>query len=185
MGEVINMSGKPPEISDEVLLDLCRYSEGILTQVQVRKRHRLPDSVWEQLDDDLIVEKIEDLKLQRIRSGACKREKAQGHMIRGVDVLNTIASDPAANNKHKIDAIRTMDAIASPPAAVAAADAARFVIQIDLSADGSNVVERFSKSITALKPNEVDPDDPDTDNMMLAAIAARKPDGNDGNQGHL
>jgi hypothetical protein len=53
-----------------------------MTEKQVRKRHRLADSVWEQLgENEELVEKIELEKTRRIRDGSSKRER-RAHTVR-------------------------------------------------------------------------------------------------------
>ena len=77
---------------------------------------------------------------------------------------------------------KTLDALATGGGEAVAA-ATRFSIVINLTADGSDHIEQFNKSI-AVDPNDTDdPDNPDTANVV-AAIATDKKDGG-GEQGHL
>ena len=120
----------------EFLTDLCRFSEGLelYTEAAVRKKWRLPDAVWKKLGgDDELVRAIDEIKSQRLRSGARKRELAQGHVIRGPAVLVSIMDDPKANARHRVDSIRTLNQIADPPEA--APEREYISIRIDLSAD--------------------------------------------------
>src|SRR6516162_9120780 len=83
----------------ELIEDLARYQEGLWTQQQVKKRWRevIDEKTWETLgSDDELVQAIEARRVQRVRSGAFKRELAQKHIIRGPDVLATIMDDPQA-----------------------------------------------------------------------------------------
>jgi hypothetical protein len=83
--------------------------------------------------------------------------------------------DPNANERHRIDSIKTLDALASTGAEAAAAGA-RFEITINLGADH---IEHYSKSFA------IDPDDTDvTPQDMIAAIATTKPRDGDGG-GHI
>jgi hypothetical protein len=119
----------------ELVDDLCRYAEGVLTESAVRKKWRLGEDVWEALgNDDELVRAVEEAKIRRVRSGATKRERAQQHIIRGPDVLATIMDDPKANARHRVDSIKTLNAIADP-GLEAAAEQERIFIRIDLSAD--------------------------------------------------
>jgi hypothetical protein len=180
------MGDVPAAILDDrdFVVDFARYSEGILDEKFLRRKYRFAESVWESLgEDDALVKLIEDEKLRRIRDGSSKREKAQQHIVRAPDILNAIMSDTNANNRHRVDAIKTLDAIATPPGQAAAADQNRFIIRIDLSADlvgGPGVVETYNKS-RAITPD--DPDDTSTTPQELVAIAAlNKPtDGGNGN----
>jgi len=82
--------------NDELVSDLARFSEGILTEKQVRKKwHLLDESAWVAIgEDDLMVEMVEAEQVRRIRNGAAKREKAQNFVTSAPDVLNGIMSDP-------------------------------------------------------------------------------------------
>jgi len=121
--------------NSEFLTDLCRYAEGTYSESAVRKRWKLSEETWELLgSDDELVRAIDELRIQRVRSGALKREKAQFHVIRGPDVLATIMDDPKANARHRVDSVRALNAIADP-GPEAAAEQERIFIKIDLSAD--------------------------------------------------
>src|SRR5262245_64722767 len=93
--------------NDELVSDLARFSEVILTEKQVRKKwHLLDESAWVAIgEDDLMVEMVEAEQVRRIRNGAAKREKAQ-NFVTSEDVLNGIMSDPKANARHRIDSAK-------------------------------------------------------------------------------
>jgi hypothetical protein len=174
MGNVINFPiSLDSDICRELIVDCARYSEGLLTEKEVKKKHRFDDATWDRLgQDDALVEAIEAEKLRRIRSGLAKRELAQKHVVKAPDVLNTIMLDPAASPKHRIDSAKVLDQFAANgPEAAPAAD--RFVITINLGDD----VLKFDKSI-AIDPNDVDPND--TNTKMLPIIATKKKDDGDG-----
>jgi len=144
--------------NQELIEDLCRYSEGILTEKQVRQKwHLANNEVWTSLGADDFVERVELERTRRIRSCATKRELAQLHIVRGPDILNTIMTDPRANAKHKVDAIKTLDALADPGPSRFEQDQDRIIIRIDLGAD------------TRAKGQEPNPDD------VLIFDAAVKP----------
>src|SRR5262245_10545426 len=102
-------------------------------------------------------------------------QRAQQLVAQAPGVLGDIMLDASASPKHRIDASKTLDAFAANgPEATAAAD--RFIITINLGSD----VERYNKSI-AIDANDVDPNDTDTaPRGLIAAIAAKKRDGGDG-----
>ena len=87
--------------------------------------------------------------------------------------------DPNANERHVIDSVKTLDALASTGAEAAAAGA-RFEITINLGADH---IEHYSKSI-AIDPNDTDPNDIDTTDV-IAAITMNKPKGDGDGEGHI
>jgi hypothetical protein len=174
MGDVLNYPNSLIENLDDFVVDLCRYSEGVLTEQQVRKKyHLLGEDVWQELGrDDSLIEKVEAEKLRRIRDGSCKRERAQQLVIDAPRVLGDIMSDPAANNRHRVDAIKTLDSIATPPAQVAAADSSRFVITINLSADSATNSE--TDVIHFDKPIAIGTDDTDHPNDTVVAIPTKE-----------
>jgi hypothetical protein len=119
----------------DFITDLCRYSESIYTEADVRKKWRLTDEDWERAgSDDVLVRAIEDEKTRRVRSGAHAREKAQKVFVKVPDVLDEILSDKNASPRHKVESSRELRAIANVgPEATPTAE--RFVIQINLGAD--------------------------------------------------
>jgi hypothetical protein len=63
--------------------------------------------------------------------------------------------DPDANERHVIDAVKTLDSLATANGPGAAAAGTRFEIVINLGADH---VEHYSKSI-AINADDIDPND--------------------------
>jgi hypothetical protein len=183
MGDVVDLHGQPAHLEDdhELIENLARYAEGLLSKEAVKKKHRLADSVWKDLgENDELVEKIEAEKLRRIRNGQAKREKSQVLVTKAPDVLSGIMLDANASPKHRIDASKTLDTFAANgPEAAPAGD--RFIITINLGTDvsGAEVVEHYNKSI-AINPDDVDPNDAGA----VAAITAKKKD-DDGGQGYF
>jgi len=176
MGDVVSF---PSSLLDdhELIKNLARYSEGLLSQEAVKKKHRLAASVWERLgENDELVEKIEAVKLQRIRDGSSKRERAQQLVVKAPGVLGDIMLDTSASPKHRIDSAKVLDQFAANgPQAAPARD--RF-ITIDLTADGSNSgadVLHFDK------PLAIGPDDSAPQN----AVAAITKKDDDSGQGYL
>jgi len=141
----------------ELITDLARFSEALLSESAVRRKWRLSEEIWERLGgDDEFVRAVEEEKVRRVRSGATKRERAQQHVIRGVDVLATIMDDPRANSRHRVDSVKTLNAIAAPESQ-AADDTERIYIRIDLSADTKDPkdVLEFEAAVPP-KPNPID-----------------------------
>lgn len=186
MGEVVELQDRQLIDDSELVADLCRFSEGVLTEKQVRKKHHLiGNDVWTKLgDDDALVEKIEDEKIRRIRSGVTKREKAQNEIVDAPPILAGIMRNPNSNARHIVDSIKVLDGLASGGAEAAAAGA-RFEITIIMNADSggdANHIEHYSKSI-ASNPNDEDPVRVDTTDV-IAASALNKSKGDD-DGGHI
>jgi len=123
-----------------------RFTQPI-SEAAVRKKYHFDESTWESLGkDDALVERIEAEKLQRIRNGSAKREKAQQLIVKGPEILDGIMSDSKASPKHKVDAIKTLDALAANgPRAAEEQD--RVVITINLGGDEKLVVDTLVKPI--------------------------------------
>jgi hypothetical protein len=157
-----------------------------LSEGQVKARHHLSNEAWAAMgESDRLVELVEAAKLRRIRTGATKRERAQIEVIDGPTVLGRIMRDPNANERHRIDSIKTLDALAATGGEAKGASE-RFTITINLGADtdGKPVIERYSKSL-AVNADDVDPNDIDAAPQdVIAAIAVNRPKGGD-DGGHL
>jgi hypothetical protein len=180
MGEIVDLRGRSiPLEDDELIENLARFADGTLSEAAVKARHHLSNEEWAALgESDRLVELVEACKLRRLRSGATKRERAQIEIVDAPPILGGIMRDPNANERHRIDSIKTLDTLASTGAEVAAAGA-RFEITINLGSD----TERYSKSI-AIDPNDVDPNEIETTNV-IAAITMNKPRDDGGGQGHI
>jgi hypothetical protein len=121
--------------NEELIVDLCRFSESVLTKQQVRRKWKLEDEVWEALGtDEVYVAQVELERVRRIRSGAAKRELAQLHLVKAPAVLDSILSDPKANARHRIDSAKALNDLADFTPQVAR-DVDRVRITIDLGGD--------------------------------------------------
>jgi hypothetical protein len=182
MGEIVDLHGRSISIEDDELIEnLARFADGTLSEAAVKSRHHFTDEDWAAIgESDQIVELVEARKLFRIRSGATKRERAQIEIIDAPPILAGIMRGPN-NARHVIDAVKTLDALASTGAEAAAAGP-RFEITINLGADH---IERYSKSI-AIDPADTDPNDIDvTPREVIAAITMNKPRDDGGGEGHI
>src|SRR5262245_31904487 len=176
MGDIVKFPPSALADNHELIADLCRFAEGIFSEQEVKKRHRLPDAIWQQMaNDDLLVERIEAEKVRRIRDGSAKRELAQKHIVRAPNVLSNIMDDVSASPRHRVDAVKTLDDLAANvPEKVPAAD--RFIISIHLGAD----VEHYNKSrvINANDPDDITPN-------SVAPITTKKSQDDDDGSEHI
>ena len=135
MSKIVDLKPAPLVEDDELIENLARFADGTLSEGQVKARHHLGDEAWAAMgESDEIVELVEACKLRRIRTGATKRERAQIEIVDGPPILGKIMRDPGSNARHVIDAVKTLDGLASTGAEAAAAGA-RFEITINLGAD--------------------------------------------------
>jgi hypothetical protein len=195
MADIVDLRTRQPtshddEFNSQLVQDLARYSEGLVSELDIRRRYKFDESTWNALgENETLFAAIEDEKVRRIRNGQQKRERSQKLVTQAPNVLSEILCSKDANPRHRIDAARTLDDFSvDKPEAAAATD--RFVINIVLNADNSGsepATLHFNKRITPLEPNEVDPLDSSPDDLgsapqeLLAVVASKKPtDGGDG-----
>jgi hypothetical protein len=98
----------------ELIQDLARYCEGICSERNVRKKHKLAESDWERLgSDEAFIEAIKRCREARVRSGAVTRERAQKIFTETPDILGQILKDDDASARHRIEAAREIRAVAA------------------------------------------------------------------------
>jgi len=136
----------------EWLEDLARYSEGALTQQQIRRKYRqYTDVDWDRFgNDEELIAKIELTRLTRIRSGRATREKAQLLYTKSPDILSAIMTGgDGVSHRAKIESAKALGQLAAQPASeTPLAGAERFQIIINLSAGGGdNDILTFDKPI--------------------------------------
>src|SRR6516162_10388890 len=123
--------------NDEFVLTMARYSEGLegYSEQEVRRRWNFTDAEWTALGaDDRLVERIQETKAARVRSGAAKREKAQQHVVAAVDVVNGIVTDQKANARHRLDGAKLLNAF-SGFTADTPTDEEHVIVTINLGSD--------------------------------------------------
>jgi hypothetical protein len=168
MNNVVDLHSRSISLEDELIENLARFADGTLSEAAVKSRHHLSNEEWVALgESDRLVELVEACKLRRIRSGATKRERAQIEIIDAPPILGKLMRDPNGNGRHVIDAVKTLDALASSNGAEAAGAGALFEITINLGADH---IEHYSKSI------EVNPNDTASELTPFASFKANDSD---------
>src|SRR5215472_11299777 len=117
----------------ELIADLSRFSEGVLTEQQIRRKWRhLDNNVWE-APDDALVDAVEAERVRRVRSGRAAREKAQNLAVQAPDILGTIMTNDGNSPRHRIEAAKELRIVADNGSEVApAANVEKFLIQINL-----------------------------------------------------
>jgi hypothetical protein len=164
----------PLEKNDEFIENLARFADGTLSEAAIKLKYHLNDEDWAALGgDDKLVERIEAAKLRRIRAGTTKRERAQIEVAEAPPILGTILRNHDANERHRIDAAKALDAMTGGPETTPPAE--RFHIVINLGADEKLVID---------KPIRPGPDDSKViDQELLPMIAAdKRTEGGDGGE---
>ena len=119
--------------NSELIADLARFSEGVLTEQQIRRKWRhLDNSVWD-APDDALVDAVEAERVRRVRSGRAAREKAQNLAAQAPDILGTIMTNDGNSPRHRIEAAKELRVVAdNGPEVAPAANVEKFLIRIDL-----------------------------------------------------
>ena len=141
MSDVAKTSTDELSNNHELVSDLCRFAEGVLTEKQVRRRWRsIDESIWETPPEPL-VDAVEAERIRRVRSGHAAREKAQNLAVQAPDILGTIMTNDGNSPRHRIEAAKELRVVADngPEVTPAAAAAERFQIIIDLSAGAATM----------------------------------------------
>ena len=110
MGDIVNLHGRSSPLEDDELVEnLARFADGTLSEAAVKSRHRLTEEEWSALGtDDELVRRISDRKLQRIRGGQTKRERAQIEVADAAPILGKLMRSPDSNARHVIDSVKTL-----------------------------------------------------------------------------
>jgi hypothetical protein len=129
------------------VVDCCRFCEGLLAENEIKSKYGLDDSAWARLaDNEPLVRAVETEKALRVRYGAAARERAQWLFVQVPTVLGNILNDATTSPRHRIEACRELRAVALSGSESTPAAGDRFVIRIDLTAGGGEVLE-FNKPL--------------------------------------
>src|SRR5262249_24334367 len=131
-----------------------RAGEGLLTDNDLRDKYELSDKNWEKIaKNTTLIRAIRAESERRVRNGEAARESAAKIFVRPPQVLGTILDDKSASPRHRIESARELRRTAVGPGSEAAADAGeKFIITINLGADGADYVEHYEKPIKPMKP---------------------------------
>lgn len=136
------------EHNAEFVEDLTRFTEKLAAEAELKKRYRISKKGWEELGkNDALFDAVAERRIQRRRTGAMKRERAQALVESAPDTVAGIMNDPAVNPNGRIEAAKTLNKFATEESAQKANAGEKFIITINLGADR---IERYEKN---LKPN--------------------------------
>jgi hypothetical protein len=125
------------DIGNGFVIDCTRHVEELVSAEQLKAKYQLTEEAWRQLaDNEPLQQAVERQKERRIRSGEAAREKAQHLFLTAPNVLSNILNDSTASPRHRIEAARELRQTAAIGSEAATPAAERFVIRIDLTADG-------------------------------------------------
>ena len=87
MGEVVDLKLASLVDDQELIVDLCRFRENLLTEKFIRRKHRLDNTTWERLGSD---EETRWSKRSRKNRRAASVTAAQSENLH----KNTLFADP-------------------------------------------------------------------------------------------
>ena len=129
------------------IIDCCLFCEGVLAEDKIKSKYGLTDSAWARLaENEPLVQAVETEKARRVRDGTAAREKAQWLFVQAPDVLGNILNDATTSPRHRIEAARELRQVALGGSEATPATGDRFIIRIDLTAGGGEVLE-FNKPL--------------------------------------
>ena len=127
------------DVGHQFAIDCTRFVEGLITEMQLRKKYALDDKEWEALaEHEELQRAVGAQKERRIRTGEAAREKAAALFVEA-PAKGDIIRDNAASPRHRVDAIRELRACASGAEDTTKTDKERFIIRIDF---GSHKIRR-------------------------------------------
>lgn len=158
MGDVIPLF--PIELDSALGLtfvtDCCRCAEGLVEDGEIRSKYGLSIEAWcNSTKDKALVEAVRSERERRVLTGVAAREAAARHFVKTPEILAKIMENQYSNPRHVIESAKEIRAIAvgggnSPDGF---AESTRFVIRIDLSADGKGEhVEDFDVPRAPMEP---------------------------------
>jgi hypothetical protein len=173
MGEVVLLSKTPIDLNSDAghafIVDATRAAEGLITDKELAEKYELSPADWQSITKDMALGRaVRAERERRVLTGVAARESAARHFVRAPTILAGIMDGEASNPRHIIEAAKEIRAVATAGSgADRPAETERFVIRIDLSADGGPHVETYDKAI------KIDVSDGDKPNNLIE----RKSDG--------
>jgi hypothetical protein len=146
MSNTIILGGAPVELDSAIgyqfVVDCVRAAEGLITDKELVEMYEISPADWQNIiKDTALARAIRAERDRRVRSGTAAREAAAQIFVRAPKIMGEILDDKQASPRHRIEASRELRATAIGGAdAERPADSERFVIKIDLSAGGGDVL---------------------------------------------
>jgi hypothetical protein len=153
MGDVINIKPAGLDLNSDVgrafVVDATRAAEGLVTDQELVEKYELSPADWQAITKDMALGRAIRLERERrVLTGIAARESAARHFVRAPTVLAGIMDSENSNPRHVIEAAKEIRAVATAGReSDRATGSERFVIRIDLSADGGAHVEEKTINI--------------------------------------
>ena len=155
-GEIVNLSRTPIDITTDAghafVVDCTRAGEGLITDADLKEKYELSPADWRNITKDAALGRaVRAERERRMLDGTAARESAARHFVKAPTILAGIMESTDSNPRHVIEAAKEIRAVAAVGNADRPRESERFVIRIDLTAGGGEIVE---KTITIDNPIE-------------------------------
>jgi hypothetical protein len=129
--------------------DCTRAAEGLISDREIAEKWELSPADFQNIAKDVALgHAIRAEREHRVRSGLAAKESAAKHFVKMPTILAGIAENASSNPRYVIEAAKEIRQVAiGGDSANHPRESERFIIKIDLSADGQPHVETFDKSI--------------------------------------
>jgi len=148
MGDVVSLSNAPIDLNTDTghrfVVDCTRAGEGLITDKELQQKYELSPADWQTITKDMALGRaVRAERERRMLSGVAARESAARHFVKAPTILDQIMTDAQSNPRHKIEAIKELRATAAIGSADRPREVELFVIRIDLTAGGGDVIEKI------------------------------------------
>ena len=167
MSDTVILRSIPVDLHSDVghafVTDCTRAAEGLLSDRELAAKYELSPADFQNIAKDAALGRaIRAEREHRVLSGVAAKESAAKQYVKMPTILAGIAENQSANPRHAIEAAKEIRQIATGGDNTnRSRDSERFIIRIDLSADGQPHVEEYNKSIA------VDVSDEDGPNNLI------------------
>lgn len=97
------------EVGGEFVLHCARYTEGLLSEADIKSKWAITDAGWAALANNThLLDRVRRERERRVFNGAAAREGAQHHLTKAPNVLGGILTDATIPPRHRIEAAREL-----------------------------------------------------------------------------
>jgi hypothetical protein len=127
------------EVGKAFVTDCARFTEGLISEHDVKTKWGLGDEAWQELErNQSVLDAVQRERDRRINNGAAATEAARRHYVNAPLILGDILTNSDVSPRHRIEAAKELRAITSI-AGVAEKHKEAFTVVINLGAGNERV----------------------------------------------
>jgi hypothetical protein len=124
------------EVGAEFATDCARYTEGLLSEDEIKGKWAIPDEDWEGLTANIqLLSAIRAERERRTQNGEAAREMAQKYFAKAPTVLGSILTDEQISPRNRIEAAKELRQAAGNRPDFGSGPREKIIISIDLGDD--------------------------------------------------